>query len=1147
LHITEVEIDNFKSFVKKVKIPFFDGFTVISGPNGSGKSNVIDCILFVLALSGSRVLRAEKLTDLINLNSGKNTAEVSITFSDETKVRRRIKRTPGGYYSYFYLNDRLCKQNDVVELLAKYGVKPHGYNVVMQGDIIRIIEMSDLERRRVIDEIAGVAEFDSKKALALQELEIVRERIEREEVILHELNQRLSSLKREREKAITYRSHEEELSHLQACRNAALLIVQERELALVQGLIHEHKNECNRLETEQGLEENELAYIKSDLLEVDAEITRKSGPQYLKMIADLEEAKSGIRISEQAIVRLQKEKETNLGEINRCFSDMKRAEVKVSECTEGIRERSIDRANLTIETATLRAQVEQLEADIRNESRDAESLRERLFTMMRDLESKKGERSAALQRQDLLLEKSRIRTRERERLDARVHTLEDELQARSSTGETAKRALADLERVREGLEREIAKIEGETFAKRTSLERLRSDIRTLEQDLVRLETLQQARAEAGGRALEVVRGMEGVYGTVAQLGRAPPEYTTALNVAAGQRLYYVVVVDDHVASAAIQRLKDERLGRLTFLPLNKLRPPAASQAVKQEGVLGFAINLLEFDERFRDAFRVVFGSTVVVDSLERARTMMGSYRLVTLDGELIEKSGAMTGGFQKKPSKGFGAAVEDDIERIRGQLGGFLEEASLLQDTVLHQSEEADQKRTERRTCSEEAERQKLQIQDVARRSQEIATELTSVNNALAEYAREVEESARELAAVELTLTQMNEEITRLAKATDTFKSSLDSTRIPLLTDQLEKRRREQEETERRLRNKDGDLTDLQRERQHFSRRVEELTEQGRRIQEKNHTIDADIEGAKAQIVRMNEVISQVEDRQRQFSSELSALQKRREEVTGEISASERRIMTFVTAQERINLQISALLERQQTISEKVVALIEMGGVTETDLTLPEIEDRIAEVSRALKELGPVNMLAIDEYETVRVRIADRAGKKEVLSRERSAIIERIEQVETMKYEAFITSFRAIDRNFREIFARLTSGSGHLVLENEENPFAGGLSFAVKPSDKPVHLLSALSGGEKSLVTLAFIFSIQQHIPAPFYAFDEVDMSLDGSNVERISSMIRDLSKTSQFIIVSLRKPMIDNADRILGVTVRADKSTLVTGVKTND
>jgi chromosome segregation protein len=211
LYITQLEIDNFKSFGKKTKIPFFEGFTVISGPNGSGKSNIIDSILFCLALSGARGLRAEKLTDLINLNSGKNSAEVTISFSDGTRIRRRIKRTPHGYYSYNYLNDRLCKQGDILEFLGKFGIKPEGYNVVMQGDITRIMEMSDTERRRIVDEIAGVAEFDKKKEQALAELEVVRERIDREELLLHELSIRLEELQNEREQALKYQRLSEEL------------------------------------------------------------------------------------------------------------------------------------------------------------------------------------------------------------------------------------------------------------------------------------------------------------------------------------------------------------------------------------------------------------------------------------------------------------------------------------------------------------------------------------------------------------------------------------------------------------------------------------------------------------------------------------------------------------------------------------------------------------------------------------------------------------------------------------------------------------------------------------------------------------------------------------------------------------------------
>jgi chromosome segregation protein len=215
-------------------------------------------------------------------------------------------------------------------------------------------------------------------------------------------------------------------------------------------------------------------------------------------------------------------------------------------------------------------------------------------------------------------------------------------------------------------------------------------------------------------------------------------------------------------------------------------------------------------------------------------------------------------------------------------------------------------------------------------------------------------------------------------------------------------------------------------------------------------------------------------------------------------------------------------------------------------MTLLEIEKGIEVAERAMKKIGNVNMLAIEEYDRVDTRVKERTEKKEVLSSERTLLMERIEYYGKMKYDAFMEAYTAIDINFRRIFADLTRGTGQLVLDNEEDPFAGGMTFAVQPQGKKVHLLSSLSGGEKSLTSLSFIFSIQQFMPAPFYALDEIDMMLDGSNVERVSTMIQELSTGVQSICVSLRKPTIERADQIIGVTARPDKSTYVTGVKTN-
>jgi len=1146
LHITELEIDNFKSFSKKTKIPFLPGFTVISGPNGSGKSNIIDSILFVLALSSARNLRAEKLTDLINLNSGRNTAEVAIEFSDGTKIRRRIKRTGNGYYSYNYLNDRVCKQADIVEYLAKHGIKPHGYNVVMQGDVTRIMEMSDNERRKIIDEIAGVAEFDAKKDQALRELDVVRERIEREELLLIELQKRVNELKRERTHALEYQKWQKELEFYKTCRSAAKLHDQEKELATLLRVSEEQKIALSRIEADRSLEENELSYYRADIRDLDEEIKKKSGSDYLKLIAELEEAKGAIKVAEQSIVRLKKEKETNLEAVNRVYQDTKRAEARVTECTDQIRTLSIDRTNMAMEVATAKAQLEKVENEIRQHSEDTEGAREKLFALLQKAEEKKGARSALLHEQDMLIEKSRMRTSELERLTGLLKQLDEEYAAKQAQMTDSDKNVAGLDAEKKALDRTLSELESELFAQRSTLEHVRTEMRDAEQDAIRLEAAMQARGESGGRAIEAVCAMEGVHGTIMGLGKASPEYATALNVAAGQKLQYVVCDNDRVASDAIQFLKNEKLGRVTFLPLNKLKPPALPP-VKEPGVIDYAVNLVEYDPKYDRAFAVALGATVVIDTLERARKLIGKYRMVTLDGELLERSGAMTGGSAKKPVKGFGAAVDDEIIRIRARLAELSEEASGIEASVKRLTAEVDGRRATRNEIEQKQARFGMFSEEFSRRFEAITVEKQTIEQAIARQQGETDGATAEVAALEAKLDATTAEINAVNAEIEEIKKRLDDTSIPALTEQMEKKRREIEELERRLRNKEADINDATRERSHFNARIAELGEERARQEERNRQVDAEVAAANEQIAAAKTQIVSIEERQKEFSGAIEELNAKRNEVSAHIAASEQKLLKFDTEREKIKVQADAVSDRAATLGVEIETLRQVVGEVTTDLTLSEIEGKIADADGALRKIGAVNMLAIEEYEKVQRQVDERTERKETLSSERTNIIDRIQKYEQMKFEAFMTAFKAIDANFREIFARLTSGSGHLVLENEEDPFAGGLTFAVQPRDKKVHLLNSLSGGEKSLTTLAFIFSIQQHIPAPFYAFDEVDMSLDGSNVDRIATMIKELAPSSQFVIVSLRKPMITEAERIMGVTIRPDKSTLVTGVKVND
>ena len=825
MYISELEIDNFKSFFKKTKIPFFEGFTVISGPNGSGKSNIIDSILFVLALSGSRSLRAEKLTDLINLNSGKNTAEVSITFSDGTKIRRRIKRTGNGYYSYNYLNDRLCKQTDVIELLARVGIKPHGYNVVMQGDITRIIEMSDFERRKIIDEIAGVAEFDLKRDQALSELEVVRERIEREELLLNELNHRLSELKQEREQALRWKELEEKQKFFQSARFAATIREREKEQNTLARLIADLSIELERILSDKGIEENELSYLRSDLKDIDTRINQKSGAEYLKLITSLEELKGAIKVAEQTIVRLQKDKEVNLESVTRNYLDTKRAETRIGECSDAIRNLNIDRTNLAMEAASARGKFEKTEETIKNESKEAEGSRDQLFSLMKTIEEKKGARSSVIHQQDMLLEKSRMRTSERERLSERLKSIDGDIRQKADLQKEASALAEQKNRDLEQVSRDLSSLESTSFGKRSTLEEIREEMQALEKEVVRLEAQAQARGEAGSNVLKSVLAMDGVYGTIMQLGQAPPEYALALNVAAGGKLHYVVVEDDHVAARAIQYLKDEKLGRVTFLPLKKLKkleyPP-----VREDGMINYAINLLSFDPRYRDAFGVALGGTLVFESLEKARKMIGRYRMVTTSGELIDRSGAMTGGYFKKSLKGFGAAVGEEIDRLRARIGELRDEAGGLEQAIKTSSATIDEKRTLRAGITQEAEMNRMAAEEYARQAQTLLSEREMMLATIRTMDEEVKTGSQELGLLEQQLDSITDEINRLNEDMDIIKKRLDGTRIPALTEERDKWRKETDDLERRLRDKESDIMDLQRERQHFNNRLTELREE---------------------------------------------------------------------------------------------------------------------------------------------------------------------------------------------------------------------------------------------------------------------------------------------------------------------------------
>ena len=576
----------------------------------------------------------------------------------------------------------------------------------------------------------------------------------------------------------------------------------------------------------------------------------------------------------------------------------------------------------------------------------------------------------------------------------------------------------------------------------------------------------------------------------------------------------------------------------------KIQPPLPPLA--GNGIIDYAINLIDFEPEFRDAFNLVFGQTVVVENLDAGRRLMGRYRMVTLDGELLDKGGAMTGGSINKNIRGFGVAVGHEAAELSAKIAELREEEEDLAAAERRHRAVSEGLREDRTAADSKITTLELKLADCGRKLDKIASDEIEAARLLEETERDAKENAAKVAALEAEIDDVSTEIEGLNARIAEIRAVLDEEEFNLLTDQLQRAQKDLANAERRLETKTNALNDVLLERRHFKQNVEERTAERTTIEERNAELDAEIAACNADIEKAKAALAAYEDQLKAFSGELEALSCERARVQEAADEAQFRITSLQGDVERCVVQISAFDEKSAALTAEIS---EMKGSVEEEieceLSLSEIQDGIITTERAIRKLGNVNMLAIEQFDELERKTLEKTEKKNTLSREREAILEKIESFRQMKHDAFMDSFTAINENFQRIYHRLNEGDGRLVLDNYEDPFLGGMTFEVSPRGKEVHRLNMMSGGEKSLTTLSFIFAIQQYMPAPFYALDEIDSNLDGLNVERLSQLVREICANTQFVIVSHRKPMIEAADRMMGVTVRpGDKSTLVTGVK---
>jgi len=1164
MYIKQLEVDNFKSFANKMEIPLLKGFTTISGPNGSGKSNIIDSILFALGLSTSRTLRAEKLFHLISTHTKRNEATVKVTFSEtedgqDFTVARKIKKSTQGYNSIYYLDDKQVTLTEIHTLLEKHNITPNSYNVMMQGDVTSITNCSSNDRRKIIDEIAGIADFDRRIDQATNELETVEKRVEKSSLILSEVDVRLEQLKDEREVALKYQKLKEEKTGLEGQINTVKFFDLKRNLEQAHANILDFTKKKKQEEAKHKDLDEKLILIKSKYQEISNLVKEKGEAQQIEIKKQAEETKGAIERKQSAINYADKQIQDGLksSENSKNGIEVQKKKIEDTELKIQLKKEEIKgiEANIAIQKAELKKILEEMTG--LNQTADQHI--EKRNQLRKELEALQDKENTLI-KEKLPLEND-LKGLEKELTEAKEHIerLTDFKKNFGSNKDLLNTQVVELKREMEDLKIVQQNAMHDLDTTKNELADINYNIQMAYRKISTMEAQKQAAEDANfGRAIDTVMNakLKGVHAPLVKLGKVDKEYSTALEIAIGGRMTHVVVDDEHVGSVAIELLKSSNAGRATFIPLNKImKAPTKLALPKDKGVVDYAINLIDFDDKYLNAFYYAVGDTLVVEDLACARKLMGKYRVVTLEGEIIEKSGSMTGGAVRKSGLKFSQNEDEELDKFKIKLKEMEKQSSELESKRVSLEKKLEDVRSNYSNTMTEYNKANMELGSLVKNAEENERLIAEKTEFIKITEPKIDAISKKLDKMEESHVEVTGKVSDLQVEIERVEKLINEEDLKDLKEKTESVEFEIKRFGTNLINANNDLAEFGREIAFFSGLIETREEEIVNIKKNNETLEKDKIKYAAEIEEEKIKLEKLEEQIAEITEKLGELLKQRDEINAELMELEKQKHLQSSDIERISEQIESFKSRRRELEPQLEgaredlekAGVEVSKLEPVTISIEEITSKISRLERRMEDLGLVNMRAITAYDEVLKRQSELKTQIDTLSNERKQILERMQGYEKLKKETFMKTYNNINENFKEVFHRLSDGEGTLVLENEEDPLSGGLTIEAQPRDKKKQRLEGMSGGEKSLTALAFVFAIQRHMPAPFYAFDEVDMHLDGINVEKLSEMIKFQAKDTQFIVVSLRKPMIESANRTIGVTQKEKGITRVTGVKLRD
>lgn len=1175
MYLKSIEVQGFKSFANKINFDFHNGITGIVGPNGSGKSNVADAVRWVLGEQRIKQLRGGKMEDVIFAGTENRKplgfAYVAITIDnsdhalaidfDEVTVSRRLYRSGESEYM---INGSICRLKDINELFYDTGIGKEGYSIIGQGQIERILSGKAEERRELFDEAAGIVKFKKRKAETVKKLENERANLSRVIDILTELERQIKPLERQSETARKYLKLKDELKSFDI--NVFLMEVK----AI--------KEQLSETDEKLDIANNQLLDSQNSLEEIKQ--------NYEKLDAYIEELNNNIEEKKNNLSQANILKEKLDGDIKVLNEQINSAKINDVHYNERIQAINDDIAKRNQEKEDFFKQEKELKDMLNNAStikseadQKVTVITERINDLINQIEAdksniinllnEKANVQAKIQRYDAMLEQINIRKAE---LNQRL------VKFQSDKNEHSK--------IVDELTDEFKKVNDEIIANNTELDRLNEQMESItkesknlnkqKDDMQRdyhqinsqLEALKNMteRYEGYGNSIrkimELKETKKGIVGVVADIIKVDKKYEVAIETALGGNIQNVVTDTETTAKDAIEYLKKGKFGRATFLPLSSIANKTGftnDRVLSENGVLGLACDLVDIKKEYENIAKYLLGRVVVVDTIDNAMTLARKFsytlRMVTLDGELLNPGGSMSGGAFKNNSnllgrrreieelekklvtiKETGAQIteklaeyeketlglKDEIEKIKQVLG----EQYIIQNTVKMNLNKANERISELDNT----------FADVTKENTEISGQITDIKNNYDTLNAELSHWEEKNKILESHILELNQKVEEERILEENEKKSNEELRMNLSN--LTQKRDFIKENVSRI---DAEITK-------FNEELRTLSEFAGRSQEEIEYRIKDIEKTNEQLALADEQIktltSEIEklvgDKDNQ-SKEHKDFFAKREEISNLISDLDKEIFRLNAKKERLEENNDKFVNYMWDEYEITFSMaLELRNEEMTNLS--EMKKNIATLKSEIKGLGSVNVNAIEEYKEISERYTFLKTQHDDLVTAEQTLIKIIDELDDGMKKQFTEKFAEIRVEFDKVFKELFGGGkGTLELSEDEDILEASISIISQPPGKKLQNMMQLSGGEKALTAIALLFAIQNLKPSPFCLLDEIEAALDDSNVVRYAQYLHKLTDHTQFIVITHRRGTMNAADRLYGITMQEKGvSTLV-------